>query len=67
VVVAAGAFLATSIFALSGLVIGDQRVAVTEALHIIPMAVLYDVLLTPLVVPVVIVVLDGLQPGTDWR
>ena len=67
VVVAAGAFLATSVFALSGLVIGDQRVAVTEALHIIPMAVLYDVLLTPLVVPVVIVVLDGLQPGTDWR
>ena len=67
VVVAAGAFVATSIFALSGLLIGDQRVEVGNALHVIPVAVLYDVLLTPLVIPVVIAVLDGLQPVTDWR
>jgi rod shape-determining protein MreD len=67
VVVAAGAFVATSIFALSGLLIGDQRVDVGNALHVIPVAVLYDVLLTPLVIPLVIAVLDGLQPVTDWR
>jgi rod shape-determining protein MreD len=67
VVVAAGAFVATSIFALSGLLIGDQRVDVASALHVIPVAVLYDVLLTPLVIPLVIAVLDGLQPVTDWR
>jgi len=67
IVVAAGAFVATSIFALSGLLIGDQRVEVGNALHVIPVAVLYDVLLTPLVIPVVIAVLDGLQPVTDWR
>jgi rod shape-determining protein MreD len=67
VVVAAGAFVATSIFALSGLLIGDQRVEVGTALHVIPVAVLYDVLLTPLVIPLVIAVLDGLQPVTDWR
>jgi rod shape-determining protein MreD len=67
VVVAAGAFVATSIFALSGLLMGDQRVDVGNALHVIPVAVLYDVLLTPLVIPLVIAVLDGLQPVTDWR
>jgi rod shape-determining protein MreD len=67
VVVAAGAFVATSIFALSGLLIGDQRVEFGNALNVIPVAVLYDVLLTPLVIPVVIAVLDGLQPVTDWR
>jgi rod shape-determining protein MreD len=67
VVVAAGAFVATSIFALSGLLMGDQRVEVGSALQVIPVAVLYDVLLTPLVIPLVIAVLDGLQPLTDWR
>jgi rod shape-determining protein MreD len=66
-VVAAGAFVATSIFALSGLLIGDQRVEVGNALHLVPLAVLYDVLLTPLVIPLVIAVLDGLQPAADWR
>jgi rod shape-determining protein MreD len=66
-VVAAGAFVATSIFALSGLLIGDQRVEVGNALHTVPVAVLYDVLLTPLVIPLVIAVLEVLQPATDWR
>jgi rod shape-determining protein MreD len=66
-VVGAGAFVATSIFALSGLLIGDQRVVVSDALHVIPVAVSYDILLTPLVIPMVIVALDGFPSGTDWR
>jgi rod shape-determining protein MreD len=66
-VVAAAAFLATSIFALSGLLIGDQRIVVGDALHIIPVAVLYDVMLTPLVIPMVVVVLVGLQPRSGVR
>jgi rod shape-determining protein MreD len=66
-VVGAGAFVAASIFALSGLLIGDQRVVVSDALHVIPVAVSYDILLTPLVIPMVIVALDGFPSGTDWR
>jgi rod shape-determining protein MreD len=66
-VVAAGVFVATSIFALTGLLMGDERVGVGNALHVIPVAVLYDILLTPLVIPLVIAALDGLQPATDWR
>jgi rod shape-determining protein MreD len=65
-VVAAGAFVATSIFALSGLLISDPRVGVGNALHVVPIAVLYDVLLTPLVIPLAIAVLDGLQPAPEW-
>lgn len=51
--VAAGAFVGTSIFALSGLVLGDPGVTVDAVLRVVPIAVLYDVALTPLVLPVV--------------
>ena len=60
--VAGSSFVATSIFALSGMVLHDPAVPVTEALQIIPVSVVYDVLLTPLVLPLVMRVFQRLRP-----
>jgi rod shape-determining protein MreD len=49
--VAATSFVATSLFALSGMVLGDSTIPVTEALRVIPAAVVYDLLLAPFVLP----------------
>jgi rod shape-determining protein MreD len=67
VVVAAGAFVATSLFALSGLVLGDPGVTVEGVVHVIPLAVIYDILLTPLVIPLVVGILNRLEPSVAWR
>ena len=64
--VAAGAFIGTSIFALTGLVLRDPGVSVGAALEVVPIAVLYDVLLTPLVVPLVLLVFRRLEPAERW-
>ncbi|HET7689637.1 MAG TPA: rod shape-determining protein MreD [Nocardioidaceae bacterium] len=53
VTVAATSFVATSLFALSGLLLQDDSVSVGEALRVIPISVGYDVLLTPFVLPLV--------------
>jgi rod shape-determining protein MreD len=66
VMVAAGAFIGTSIYALSGLVLGDPGVSVGAALHVVPLAVLYDVLVTPLVVPLVVLLFRRLEPAERW-
>ncbi|MGN6130162.1 MAG: rod shape-determining protein MreD [Nocardioidaceae bacterium] len=62
VTVAASSFVGTSIFALSGLVLRDPAVSVTGALQVIPVAVLYDVLLTPFVLPPAMRMLRRLRP-----
>ena len=49
--VAASAFVGTSLFALSGLVLGDPGVSTEAVLSVVPIAVCYDVALTPLVLP----------------
>lgn len=49
--VAASSFVATSVFALSGMLLHDPAVPVAEALRVIPVSVLYDVLLAPFVLP----------------
>ena len=49
--VAACSFVGTSIFALSGMVLTDPGIPVTEALRVIPIAVVYDLLLAPFVLP----------------
>jgi rod shape-determining protein MreD len=67
VVVAASSFVATSLFALSGLVLGDPGVSIAGVLHVLPLTVLYDVLLTPFVVPAAVVLLDQLEPAPEWR
>ncbi|CAN5200547.1 hypothetical protein BH18ACT9_BH18ACT9_13690 [soil metagenome] len=49
--VAACSFVGTSVFAISGMVLGDPGLPAADALQVIPVAVLYDVLLTPFVLP----------------
>ncbi|MBA2560829.1 MAG: rod shape-determining protein MreD [Propionibacteriales bacterium] len=63
---AAGAFVGTSLFALTGLVLGDPGVTVAAAFEVVPRAVLYDVIVTPLVVPLVVVLLRRLEPAERW-
>ncbi len=60
--VAASSFVGTSVFALSGMVLRDPAVPVAEALAVIPPAVLYDVLLTPFVLPLAMRALRRLEP-----
>jgi rod shape-determining protein MreD len=62
ITVAACSFVGTSIFALSGLLLQDQSVSVSEALRVIPLAVLYDVLLAPFVLPVLMRLFRSMQP-----
>lgn len=64
--VAAGAFVGTSMFALSGLVLGDPGVTVQSALDIVPRAIAYDVLVTPLLLPLMLLVFRRLQPLERW-
>ena len=49
--VAAASFAATSVFALSGMVLSDPATSVTGLLQVVLVAVLWDVLLTPFVLP----------------
>ena len=62
VTVAASSFVGTSVFALSGLVLRDPSVPVVEALQVIPVAVVYDVLLTPFVLPLAMRLFRRIQP-----
>jgi rod shape-determining protein MreD len=63
---AAGAFIGTSVFALTGLVLGDSGVSVSAAFEVVPRAVGYDLLVTPLVIPLVVVLLRRLEPAERW-
>lgn len=62
VTVAAASFVGTSVFALSGMVLHDPSVPVAEALQVIPVAVVYDVLLTPFVLPLAMRLFRRIQP-----
>ena len=61
--VAASSFVGTSVFALSGLVLQDPVVSVAEMLQVILIAVLWDVLLTPFVLPPVMGLFRRLEPA----
>jgi rod shape-determining protein MreD len=60
--VAACSFVGTSIFALSGMLLNDPAIPVREALTVIPVAVLYDVLVTPFVLPLVMRLFRRIEP-----
>ena len=66
VMVASGAFVGTSVFALTGLVLREPGVDVEGALQVLPVAVGYDLLLTPLVIPLVLLLFRRLQPAERW-
>jgi rod shape-determining protein MreD len=62
VTVAASSFVGTSVFALSGMALHDPSVPAAEALQVIPVSVVYDVLLTPFVLPLAMRLLRRIQP-----
>jgi len=62
VTVTACSFVGTSVFALSGMLLHDPAIPASEALRVIPVAVLYDVLVTPFFVPPLMRLFRWLQP-----
>jgi rod shape-determining protein MreD len=60
--VAACSFLGTSVFALSGLVLRDPVVAVPDMVQVVLVALVWDVLLTPFVLPVVMALFRRVAP-----
>ena len=60
--VAASSFIGTSVFALTGLLLGDSVTGTTELLQVILVAVVWDVLLTPFVLPPVMKMFQQLEP-----
>lgn len=62
---AASSFLATSIFGLSGLILQDPVVTVPDMLQVILVALVWDVLLTPVVVPALMVILRRREPARE--
>jgi rod shape-determining protein MreD len=59
--VAAASFVGTSIFALTGLLLGDSW-SVAELLRVVAIAVVWDVLLTPFVLPPLMRLFGRLDP-----
>ncbi|MDN4172701.1 rod shape-determining protein MreD [Nocardioides sp. SOB77] len=61
--VAASSFVGTSVFALTGIVLRDPALGVGEVLQVIAIGVLWDVVLTPFVLPVVMGAFRRLEPA----
>lgn len=61
--VAACSFIGTSVFALTGLVLRDPVTDIAELLQVILVAVVWDVLLTPFVLPPVMKMFQQLEPS----
>ena len=64
--VAAGAFIGTSVFALTGLILDDPGVSIASVFDVVPKAVAYDVLITPLVLPLVLLAMRQFEPAERW-
>lgn len=60
--VAAASFVATSLFALSGIVLDDPAMSVSGLLEVVLVAVVWDVLLTPLLLPPLMRLFARLSP-----
>ena len=63
VTVAASSFVGTSIYAISGLLLQDPVVSIGDLLPVILAGVVWDVLLTPLVLPGLMRLLAALEPA----
>src|SRR3954454_11265160 len=61
--VAASSFIGTSVYALSGLVLGDAVAGTGDLVRVVLVALLWDVLLTPLVLPGVMRLFPRLEPS----
>ena len=60
--VAASSFVGTSVYALTGLVLQDPGVGVGGLLQVVLVGVLWDLLLTPFVLPPVMAMFRRLEP-----
>lgn len=60
--VAASSFVGTSVFAITGILLRDPSLGVGELLQVIVVALFWDVLLTPFVLPPVMAMFRRLQP-----
>ena len=61
--VAASSFVGTSLFAMTGLVLGELGVGVGELLLVIGLAVVWAVVLTPFVLPPLMAMFRRLEPA----
>jgi rod shape-determining protein MreD len=61
--VAACSFVGSSIFALTGVLLRDPSVGIGEVLQVIAISLVWDVLLAPLVLPVVMAAFRRLEPA----
>jgi rod shape-determining protein MreD len=61
--VAVSSFVGTSVYALSGIVLGDAVGDFGDVLRVIVVALMWDVLLTPLVLPAVMRLFTRLEPA----
>ena len=62
--VAASSFIGTSVYALSGVVLGDAVAGSGDLVRIVLVSLLWDVLLTPLVLPGVMRLLTRVEPAS---
>ena len=60
--VAAASFVATSLFALSGVLLSDPAMSISGLLEVVLVAVVWDVLLTPFVLPPLMKLFSRLSP-----
>ncbi len=60
--VAGASFVGTSVFALSGVVLSDPVVGVGETLSVLAVSLVWDVLLTPFVLPPLMALFRRLEP-----
>lgn len=60
--VAAASFVATSLFALTGVLLADPAMSVSGLLEVVLLAVVWDVLLTPFVLPPLMRLFSRLSP-----
>jgi rod shape-determining protein MreD len=61
--VAVCSFIATSVFALSGVVLGDHALPVGEMMQVIGIALLWDVVVTPLLLPGLMALFERTRPA----
>jgi rod shape-determining protein MreD len=66
-VVGAGSFVGTSLYAFSGVLLDDGRLAADQMMQVIVTSVLWDLLLAPLLVPALLWLLGGLRPADRTR
>ena len=61
--VAVCSFIATSIFALSGVVLGDHAVPVGQMMQVVGIALLWDVVVAPLLLPGLMALFERTRPA----